>query len=204
MNYTELTDTVIGYSDRADLLDTLALFTKVVESRLNRLIKLENDNVKQVYTAVAADGIYDLPVDFSSATSVVAYPKLSTKSRIQHALYSTEQFDDLVTDGSTTLKAYCINGSKLHIYPVLNDNYTVELVYNRKIVPLTPQDQDNWLVNNFPDVYVFGLMAEVSAFVKDAAAATMWDERFKTACEEVNFNQDKFRHSGIAIQTRVG
>ena len=55
-----------------------------------------------------------------------------------------------------------------------------------------------------PDTYLYGLMVEISSFVKSAEAKAIWDERFKESMVDINQEDGSIRWSGTALQTRLG
>jgi len=80
----------------------------------------------------------------------------------------------------------------------------LELIYYSKLVPLTATYFSNWLSVDNPDTYVFGLMVEISSFVKNPEAKMLWDQRFIDSLGEITSDDSVSRWSGTALRTRLG
>jgi len=83
-----------------------------------------------------------------------------------------------------------------------NGGKIIEIVYYQKLVPLTSLATTNWLSASHPDVYTFGLLVEISSFVKDAEAKALWDARFMDAVAAIQTDDDRIRWSGTPLTIR--
>ena len=80
----------------------------------------------------------------------------------------------------------------------------MEVIYYKKIPNLSNVNTTTWLSTAYPDFYVFGLMTEISSFVKDAEATILWGQRFDNLVNEMIANDSILRWSGTPLQTTVG
>ena len=107
-----------------------------------------------------------------------------------------------IEGGSFVGSYYNITANQLHVLPP-NPANMIEIAYYRKLPALTSTDSHNWISDDNPDVYVFGLMVEISSFVKDAEAARLWDSRFITSVKEVSMDDAVDRWSGTPLSMRL-
>jgi hypothetical protein len=109
---------------------------------------------------------------------------------------------------------YTIRGNfiKVNIIPSADDVLTwgLRVNYFQRVPPLVPPVHDdpsildsNWMSELNPDTYIFGLLAEINAFLKDANSTALWDARFKETLDEIEIQDSQYTWSGGPIITRV-
>ena len=57
---------------------------------------------------------------------------------------------------------------------------------------------------NFNNLLLEKLISKISAFVKNAEAASLWDDRFKAVLAEIENEDQTVRWSGPSLQTYNG
>ena len=204
MNYSEITQLALDYADRNDteVTSKIDLFLKIVETRINRFLKTKDMSARTTIATVTDQEYYDLPSDFAGLRDIEFRESASSDKRVTLQYIAPQQMNYAYT---ANLKSsyYTIIGNQIQIHPAPETGNIIEIIYYQKLTPLTSVSSTNWLSNNNPDVYTFGLLVEINSFVKDAASKVLWDERFKEALAEIQLDDDKIRWSGPALQTRV-
>jgi hypothetical protein len=205
MNYSEIVDAVLSYSDRQDdeVINKVDLFLRVVESRINR--KLETLKMETRARLPMSEDIeyYPVPSSFLAIRSIRIVSDIDTLIRRTLSYVNPEQFGNLITNQAEG-DYYTIIANNFHIRSDYSADFQIEIEYIKQITPLTEAASTNWIADNHPDCYIFGALVEVNAFVKDAEATNIWDVRFKECLEEINFQDNIATWSGTALQTRVG
>jgi len=79
----------------------------------------------------------------------------------------------------------------------------MEIVYYQTVPNLNATDTDNWLSFAAPDAYIFGILVEISAFVKDATTSSLWDNRFLQVMNQISDDDKNDRWSGGTLQVRL-
>jgi len=51
---------------------------------------------------------------------------------------------------------------------------------------------------------LFGILVEITSFVKDETAAGLWNSRFTSTLDEITLDDDKVSWSGTSLQARIG
>lgn len=207
MNYTEIKDTALGYADRQDteITSRIDLFLKMVEARINRKIESQ-EAIATVHTIIVNNVFeYTLPTDFRELQDIKIVNTDNENYSYPLELSSPERVTTFRLDGSDQ-RIYTVIGNTVQICSNPYDatlNLVLEITYKQKIPALTSLATTNWISNNHPDLYVFGLMAEINAFVKDANASMLWEQRFNTVLDEIDLFESRYRWSGPTLKVKV-
>ena len=209
MNYTEILDLAKSYSDRNDdteLNANMDNFIKIVEARVNRQLAVQKMAVRTLLTMVDGQQYYGLPSDFAGIRDIEIRNEdldtgLESTNRTTLHYLIPEQMN-AANRFRAGLQYYTIAANQLQI-SVPQDGKILELIYYRKLPNLSDANPTNWMSVDNPDVYVFGLLVEISAFVKNSDAANLWDSRFTNAIREISTFDDTSRWSGTPLQVRT-
>lgn len=208
MNYTEIVETALSYSDRSDkeVTDRMDNFLRIVEARINRNLKTMDMAVRTLLSTTEGTEFYTLPSDFSGLRDIELRESASSRTRNTLQYLSPEQMNQRssASDVGRNAVYYTLVANQIQIMPPQEAGKIMEIVYYRRVIPLTESEQENWVSIINPDVYIFGLLVEISSFVKDKEAAALWDSRFTTMLEEVKVEDGDSRWSGTSLTVRVG
>ncbi|MCA8339884.1 hypothetical protein LGM81_29625, partial [Burkholderia multivorans] len=58
------------------------------------------------------------------------------------------------------------------------------------IEPLSETNESNWLLEDAPDIYLFGALHEAAVYVRDDARATVWMQKRDLAIDELTAEDD--------------
>jgi len=78
---------------------------------------------------------------------------------------------------------FTIEGTTLKIRPI--DGTNIVLDYYQKI-PSLVTNSTNWLMTNWPDAYLSGVLAEAYLYNKDPDNMAIWLQRREAAKEDIN------------------
>jgi hypothetical protein len=84
---------------------------------------------------------------------------------------SDDQITKLYPSSTGTPRKYNIQGPNFRFGPVPDQTYTATLTYTVKVPALTSTANNNWMMTKHPDAYLYGVLAEMSALIKDAESA---------------------------------
>ena len=178
-------------------------FFRLVEARINRFFRTQKMSFRATTLLNSSQYIYSKPADYLSIRSIKLRSITEDIGKGKPlSLVTNEQFTNLKENGSTT-PIYCVNGDNFYISPAL-DNYFLEVEYFGSITPLSDSNLTNWVSEQHPDCYLFGLVTEINAFVKDANAAMAWGDRFNGVLQEIKNFDNQSAYSGNPLQMRVG
>jgi len=206
MNYTEITDAAYSYADRqdAEAVGNKDLFLRAVENRLNNKLSVQKMSCRTQLLTRLDQEYYGLPPDFSGLRDIeISNP--GSRGRCTLKYLNPEQMNNwssLTAQGGANDIFYTIIADQLQIMPP-QDGMMLEIVYYRDVPPLTPTDNENWVSIGQPNLYIFGMLVEISSFAKDKDAATLWDRRFVTEVDGLTEQDQLNRWSGTPLQIRT-
>jgi len=202
MTYNEILNLALTYADRSDseVTDRMDDFLKMVESRVNRKLDIQKMAVRSQVFSVADKEYYGLPTDFKAIRDIEISELDGTGRQTLYYLTPEQMNGELPTVSNIY---YTIIADQFQIRPTQTEKI-LEIVYYQQVPPLTSTEPENWLTSQAPDCYVFGLMVEINAFVKDAEVSMLWDGRFTACLDELDIQDAVSRWSGTPMQMRIG
>lgn len=197
MDYNQIKEVALSYSDREDeeVISNMDNFLKVVEARINRELETRQSHNRAVMTTVEGQQYYGLPADFNGMRDIQVD---GTTLQYRSPELMNQQ---IAIAGSTPI--YTIIANQIQIYPTPGA-CQLEVVYSQSLPPLTDTASENWVTRAAPDVYLWGLLVEISAFTKDGQAGQIWDSRFLTELDKITQRDKTDRWSGVALQIKLG
>jgi len=199
MEYNDIKELALSYADRedAEVTEKVDSFLRIVEARMNRFLRVRKMSSRAVLVTDEDQEYYGLPSDFNGLRDVVLRDTLDSKTRTTMQYLNPEQMNSITADHTGAY--YAIIGNQLQIRPA-QENKILEITYFQRIVELDSINTSNWMSEDYPDAYVFGLMVEISSFTKDAEAAVMWEQRFNAAMVAIETTDIKNRWSGTSLR----
>ncbi len=174
-DYSDLVGAVTEYSGRDDFAHMIPRFVSFLENKLNRRLRVGDMELSDTVTT-DTDGKVALPADYLEMRELVNATGKPLESRPLIALDDTFRFR------SGTPEGYAVIGTTLYVAPITAAEFLI--TYYQKIPALTVTNTSNWLLADHPNVYLYGLLAEVHGWAaasgrdpegatKAAAAAQM-------------------------------
>jgi hypothetical protein len=192
--YAQLQSVVADYLNRTDLTTQIPDFITLCESRIRRTIRTKHTSVLQA-TLVADDTSLAFPAHLSDILSVSlsGTTHQAVLTLVSHSVLLEKR--RLYTASRTPV--WCaIVGDTLEFAPTSDDTYTVDIEVEGPFVPLSDSATSNWLLDDYPDVYLYGTLAESAPFLKDDERVPMWNGRFEKAMGELEQARDRWRFPG--------
>lgn len=204
MNYSQVVFLALAYADRTDaeVSNRIDNFIQITESRINRLIKTMDMSVRTSTVTIAGQEYYPLPVDYEGMRDIELKSTVTSLDKKTLHYLNPEQLNGMTSAKAGRDVYYTIVAGQIQIAPPSEGSETLELIYYRKVPALSNLAPENWLSVANPDVYVFGVLVEISSFLKDGPAVQLWDGRFKEALAEIQLNDTSRRWAGTSLQTR--
>jgi hypothetical protein len=203
MNYTELKALSLAYADRQDFEVTgnFDNFLRIVEARLNKAVKVSEMSTRARVSALPDQEYYGLPPDFAGLRDIEVI-EIDSSKRETASYLNPEQMNKKVSEGTTNgYYFYTLIANQIQIYPTFSGS--LEIVYYQKLPPLDETSQvSNWLSESHPEIYVNGLMVEISSFVKDATAVQLWEARLQESLANLLADDWDVRWSGTSLEIR--
>jgi hypothetical protein len=177
-NYTQLVAAVASWMNRTDLAAQIPDFIAIAEAVINR--RIEHRQMIGFTQLGFSGSRVSLPDDFTGWKS----------GRIVGANQPALQFETLdayanrLDSGGVPTKYTLADGS-IFLDPTPAAAGTIELFYCQQIPPLA-ENGTNWLLDAFPDVYLYGALAQAMPFMVDDDRFALMSGLFEKAIAEVN------------------
>lgn len=163
MTFEELKAAVRDLSNRTDLDPSVPLFVDMAEEEFKDL------RVRQMVTRVSLSvsvAWADLPQDFLAERS-------ATVDGEPLRFVTLEALEATWDDAKGRPQIYTIDAGKLRFYPEPGEAGSVEFTYYAK-PPAFTADQGNWIAEQYPNAYRYGVMLAVGLKTRDAEAISMY------------------------------
>ena len=91
----------------------------------------------------------------------------------------------------------------IEVFPTPDSTYTLEMVYYSKIVPLTDANTSNWLLEYFPDAYLYGALMHSAPFLGEDNRLAIWSTLYGNAISAINTDSDKAKFGGSGHRMKI-
>jgi len=172
----------------ATLIARIPTFIQLAEAKFNRGLfcrHMEQRAVAMTNTTLTEPEFIALPVDFQSMrrirlSGVAGKPRLEYKS-------GTELDEYRYMHGNTAGQPlfFTIFSSQIELAPTPDANYAVEMIYRQNVPPLA-SNASNWIIEHYPDLYLYAALLESAPYIKEDDRIQTWVLGFKTALDSIN------------------
>lgn len=182
-NYGELKSTIADFLNRSDLTSVIPTFIDFAEAEFNR-----NLRVRQMVLRAEAqiDARFSaVPADFIEAKDLV----IVTTNPVQPLEFITQQ--EMAQERNTTYTAastpkyFSVVGGQFEFVPTPDQQYSLEMSYFAKIDALSDDADTNWLLTDYPDIYLYTSLMHSAPYLKDDERIGVWAQLAAKAREEL-------------------
>ena len=196
-NYEELKTSIANWSDRDDMAPFIPDFIALCEARFNRELRLRSMEQKDYANTIGGQANYSLPPNYLQMREF----RLNMDPTVSLQYVSPEIYEAWNL-GQGTPKFYTIIANEIRIGPVPAGAYEMEMLFWAKFPNLSGTVPTNWMLQNSPDVYLYGSLLELEPFIQNDARISVWGAGYQKAISDIQLQDDKDRHSGSALTVR--
>jgi len=187
---TELKAAIADWINRSDLTTQIIDFIRLAETKMVRDIKTSEFEVNTTLTVDAASKA--LPADFSSLVYIELdgdYPSLD--------YFPPDEINSRFASSIAGRPiAFTIQANSIYFYPTPSTTFTATYTYIAK--PDIATDSTNRMLTMYPDVYLFGALAEAADYLGDDALLAKYAAKYQSAVQSIN-ESDMYK-GPLAIQ----
>ena len=191
--YSELKTSIGNYLNRSDLTSVIPDFITLAESKLNRVLRLRTMQKRVSTTTTASDPFVDVPNDFLES---VQFFVDSDPNAILDYVNPTEIELDNIREASGKPKQYTIVGNEFQLNPIPDTTYTLKLTYFAKVPSLSDSNTTNYLLTNYPQLYLYGSLLEAQPYIINDERIQVWMGLYNEAVQLINRDDEQGRYSG--------
>lgn len=199
-NFTDLKAAIADHIHRTDLTTQIPDFISLAEGRINRRIQARLQEKETALTLTAGTRDMALPADYYEGLNLwmTTYPP-----RDEMVFKSPEQIV-YGTDASTGVPtAWTIDGSNITLDSIGDIDYTFDFRYRCKFV-LSDAEPTNWLLTNYPDLYLYASLFQAAVYTHNGDKAIMYKQMYDEIAQEVMDKEVAASRSLTALEVDSG
>ena len=198
--YAELQSNVTDFLNRDDLASIAPTFISLAEADMQRQVRhwrQEKRSTAELDTQYSA-----IPADFLEA---IRFYITSGESRPLELISQFQLLDRKYQRANTSGEPayYAITAGEIEIFPAPAGTYTAELYYNARIEPLSDSNTSNWMLEYFPDAYLYGSLIHSAPYLKDDARLQIWAALYQSAIDAINMSGEKAKFGGSGRRMKI-
>jgi len=198
--YAELKTAIAEWLNRDDLTSTIPDFITMAEESM--ALNMRHWRMENRATATLDSQYEALPARF------VAPIRLSLTGGSTYALeqVSQAQLLDRRSQASNTAgrpQYYALTQGEIEVFPTPDADYTLELVYYEKAEALSDSNTTNWILDNYPSVYLYGSLMHTAPFLKDDPRLQVWASLYQQGVASVNGDEEKAKFGATGLRMKV-
>ena len=170
MTYAELIAAIAGWSHRTDLTALVPSLLSFANGRINRELRVREMIGRGTLSVTAS--LTALPADFLAVKS-------ATVGTVRMS-YITEDQMLLVASDQGSPEFFTLVGNQVQVSPVPSAATNVVLTYFKKL-PTPSETQSNWLLEDYPDVYLYAVLSELGQYLFDDGLTARAEARYAAA-----------------------
>lgn len=202
-NYSTLQTEIAGWLNRDDLTSVIPTFIQLAEANINRQVRHWKMEARTSGQQSAGDEYMQIPNDWletirlhvtDQGTSAIT---LTSRAAMADIRAKNENIS------TVTPYLYCHADSQFELYPTPADTLNVELLYYQKVPALSASNTTNWLLEEAPDVYLYGALVHSAPYLAEDARATVWGANYAAAVQTLNQASESARYSGSGMSLKL-
>jgi hypothetical protein len=177
--YAELKASILDWLNRDDI--DAAPFVTLAEADL--ATDVEHWRREKRATATAGSRYLELPSDFHRPIRFHvkdAKDPLQPMSQNEMAHRRAE-----VRDTTGTPCHYVLTGGEIELFPTPAEALTVEMSYSAIIPALSDSNTSNWLLERFPNAYLYGALKHTSGYLREDGRAQLWAAYYQASIDAI-------------------
>jgi hypothetical protein len=198
--YAELKTNIADFLNRDDLTSVSSTFVSLAEADLNRQIrhwrqeKRSTASIDTQYSAIPADMLEIIRFYITSGDT-------RPLELISQSQMLDRKFRNLNTSGQPAY--YAVTAGEIEVYPVPDGTYTSELYYFGKTPALSDSNTSNWILEHYPDAYLYGSLIHSAPYLKDDARIQVWAALYQNAIDAINQASEKAKFGGSGRRMKI-
>ena len=197
--YAELQSSIASWLNRSDLTSVIPDFISLAETNMERSIrhwrqeKRATATIDTQYSALPADYLEGIRFNLDGDHRLI---EMITSADMQRRRYAT-------ADTSGSPRYFSVTGGQLEVFPTPDGSYTGELYYYSTIDALSDSNTSNWVLQHYPDAYLYGALVHSAPYLVDDARTQTWAALFSVAVNAINSESEKAKFSGSGLRLKI-
>lgn len=197
--YAGLQASIAAWLKRSDLTAVIPDMVTLAEAKIARDLRLRKQLTFTTLNTVASTQGVPLPADWLEFADV----SLSTDNPTPISFATVEHVNSRYPQTFTGQPVvFSIDGDSLIFGPTPDAVYPISVSYYAKFPALSNVNTTNWLLTNYPSLYLFGALSESSAYIFSDERMVMWEQKYSKDLAEVRDSDKAAQYTGSALRVR--
>ena len=198
--YDELKASIADFLNRDDLTAVIPDFITMAEAEMQRRIrhwrqeKRSTAELDTQYSAIPADFLEVISFHISSGD--YRSLELISRAQMQDRRYRSG-------DASGKPAFYAVTAGEIEVYPTPDGTYTAELYYYSRIPALSASNTSNWVLEYFPDAYLYNSLVHSAPYLKDDPRMQTWAALSTNAIDGINAESESSKFGGSGRRMKI-
>ena len=193
-NYSELQTAVASWLKRADLTAQIPDFIRLAEIRIKSVVDIRTLETTADLTTTPSSATVNLPSDFKSPIALWL-ADINPQEQIGQLLPQSMPYNET----PNRPQYWAIDGQTIRFQCPANASYPLKFRYSQ-LFELSDGNPTNYVLTDFPDVYLFGALFEAADYTFDDNSAMKWNAKFLDAVQRCN-NQEASNNKNVPLMT---
>lgn len=200
--YSELRSAVADLLDRDDLTTQIPTFISLAEAAFNRGLRHWRMEVRSQGSQSGGDQYMQIPSDWIETLRIHVMGNGTTPLQLA-------SIDDIADkrDGSDDTSGrpthYAMVDSQFELYPTPDADYDIELLYIAKIPALSDSNTTNWLLDEAPDLYLYGAALHSAPLLQEDERIAVWGQMYGSIGKDLNKASKRAKYSGSGLRRKI-
>lgn len=177
---------------------------RLFEAEANRVLATRFQESRVTLVGVGGVDTLALPTDYMEARELVL---IGPTQRFRMEYAAPAQIDEAFANDTTEQpKLFTIEGANIRLRPPPDAAYSFSLDYIASFPALSNTNPSNQLLATYPDAYLFGTLAEATAFIGEDDRIALWIQRRDATFKSIMTEDQGLRWSGgpLVMKTDTG
>lgn len=186
-SYSDLLTLGANMTGRADLTARWPEFITLVEGWLNRELRTVFQETKSAAFSIAGE-YTALPTDFLDLKHIY----VNGPPRVPLVYKDDDLMTATYASSTGTPAEYNVQGANIRVNPTPSGATSHTLIYIAKVPALTSGAPTNWVILNFPDIYVAGVNYYAWQYAMNKEKTEFWQGRLEFYIAQLKALSDKY------------
>lgn len=197
--YAELKSTIADWLNRDDLDAAISSFISLAEAQFNRSIRHRktvtraNATVDTPFFAVPPDWLENIRFQLNTnpiTPLLYVTPEQAAEEQLKYNVANQPLMFTMV-------------GQQFQVIPAPNTTYDAELLYYAKIPALSDASPTNFLLDESPDIYLYGALVQSASYLKEDERIGTWAGLYQRFVDDMMLADERARIGSSKLKARI-
>ena len=199
-DFTSLKASIADWLHRSDVTAAASIASDVIslcEADINATIRVRQ--MEDVTTQAITSGYLVHPSDWIAWKSI---SRSTGGKRFNLSPYSSEGGAQRLGPLSGVDAGYEVLGDRTYVLPSGTGSY--ECRYYKKVPALTTSATTNWLLTNYPGIYLYGSLLQATAWEQSDPRIPLWKQAYDEAVRKLTTQDSQAKYGPVPVMRPEG